>query len=428
MANVSRCLAPTKRSLLAALVVALLSSSQADTEVAGGNCKNGYYLHRDNNASHIGCYKFFETAMNWTAAKSYCQEEGGQLAAVRNQNEQTHLEFLRKRAGFPDSLFWVSGNSLISQTFVWGEPYGESVDFTERWAGRSSIVKTIPRGASFSDSMMTDMVILNGYRAAYAWKVVSGAEEEAFICRKEACAGNKDIDIERGICWELPERNVVAASDAWIAGVVVGVFFFVLIAIAGYGKYNETEWYLTLMKGCRNDQIHIRSSFMGGDTFGLGNARASKHSLNEPRATAISMLPTLKAAGDERPSSGPSKRLSNQAGVPFPAPLPAVDATQQHTKRQSHSRSREERPKSTPKHRNFIEQMSAPPPSIESIAPAATLDKRSRPSFQAPKVSLASATGMGNDFGGITGARNSLKKGSSLEPLKTNKNNGDDSD
>lgn len=356
--------------------------------------------------------QYFQNELNWTDAQSFCQEDGGELAPVRSQSEQDFLLFLRTRADVPEGLFWVSGNSFGSPTFVWGDPYGESVDFTEIWG--KSIVKTIPRGAAFSNSMMPDMAILNGHRAAYSWNIVSGAGKQDFICRKESCAGDKDIDIERGICWTVEHVEEVAASVAWIAGAIAGGIILIVILVFVCGWYKQAGWYNTLVKGYRNDQIHVRQSLMGSKSgFGLHNPRASA-AFNEPRASAIAQLPTLISAGggEQRPaSSGPAKRLSNQVGGTVPVPLPNMAAgSMVPTVRpaapadregySASSRKREARPKSTPKSIAFMEAHTQPPPPIEVIAGTANNGQGAggrdrRPSFQLPSQSMGESSGLG---------------------------------
>lgn len=392
------------RSFLVAIAVGLFASSQADISKTGGNCKSGYTLYENATASHFGCYKYVNVALNWTEAGAYCKGEAGALAAVRNQQEQTLLEVLRTSAGFPDNLFWVSGNSLNTNTFVWGDPYSEIVDFTGRWTGRGSIVRTIPRGNVGATSTFPAMVLLNGYRAAYAWDIVSGTDKHHFVCRKEACAGEQDIDIVRGICWDVEKPAEVDKGKGWIVGVVVGLAFALLIGGCVYGWYTDAEWVRTIVKGCRADKVHFRTSFHH-------NPRASQ--VNEPRATAISQLPTLKSADNSSYESEPTtKRLSNQVGGTVPVAvtgmlgglIPTVEPGAPPAK-QAWKQDRNARPKSTPKSATRFLEHAAPPQAIESLAIHHT------PSFHAPSMSMASSTGMGANSYGHAGARTSLKKG-----------------
>jgi hypothetical protein len=208
--------------------------------------------------------QFFAIEKNWTGAAAYCAEEGGALAPARNEKEQTHLYSLNSQ-----QLFWIAGNSLAtSGRWLWGEPYTRPVTFTGLWTNRSSIVHTLPRG--FGESRLSNMVLLNGYRGAYAWKIQDGADQHAFICRTAACeSGTVPNMVEGKDTCEVPPPGPAPPSKVWIVGPILGSIFVILVVTLLLGKKYDADWYKKLVK------CFTRKHKVTSDTFGLQGGRLS---------------------------------------------------------------------------------------------------------------------------------------------------------
>jgi hypothetical protein len=268
----------------------------------------------------------FSEKKTWSDAAEYCKTQNGTLAASRNEGEQDFLETLNNK-----ELFWVSGNSFADVgVFTWGDPYFEKVTFAGIWGGRSSIVYTVPHDPTGLESSkrMLQMAILNGHRAAYAWKIVDPevVGTHSFICRKVACAAGKDWS--DGIC---ATRVAAAAtesetSNGWIAGVIVGLIILIGGGVMFYGWFEQKAWWNDVITACQKD---ARSAVHPAD--GL---------LQNPRASTIGALPQLlgdgvdlgsleanepsaAATAEPRQNRQASNRLSAMGGTSqMPVPLP----------------------------------------------------------------------------------------------------------
>ena len=78
-------------------------------------------------------YYIFKEHKNWQSAESYCENIGGHLATVANQEEQTLIEHMVKQVNMPcwlggyksgQNFFWITGEEFNYHNFRSGEKTG----------------------------------------------------------------------------------------------------------------------------------------------------------------------------------------------------------------------------------------------------------------------------------------------------------------
>jgi len=274
-------------------------AGQADFAPYNADCKDGYELFKEAKTGYVGCYKYWHTTKNWDEAKIHCEGRNGNLAAARSQAEQSFLMELVTKHSW-GANFYTSGNSKSStKQWIWGDPYNAAVVFNNPAAQAAKtwdngmIVDTIPRGKTSAASHFADSVVLNGFRAAYAWKIVSGADAHSFVCRKDACSPGYDVTDQLCV---VHSASASSSEDlAWVAAPVV-----IVLLIAGLGAAAfifKPHWL-----PCFGD--------------GRGNRVASHNDnaiLNDQvRSQAILNLPAIRP---KEPLELPAIRMQNGGGV-----------------------------------------------------------------------------------------------------------------
>ena len=77
------------------------------------------------------CYKLYDTKKNWDSAKESCEDGGGELAIIPNEDTQTFIESLPSEVGGWIGLhqesqsrewFWTDGSPLEYKNWAVGQP------------------------------------------------------------------------------------------------------------------------------------------------------------------------------------------------------------------------------------------------------------------------------------------------------------------
>lgn len=127
------------------------------------------------------CYKFVLGAdeRNWQDARSYCQNQGGNLVSILNYREQAFLT--TQMLKIKESL-WIGMNDVNwEMRFVWTD--GKGIGFTN-WAKGHPV--SVPRGRNTYNDEMFDCVIMEGVipRLTGSWKVEDCFAKKGFVCKR----------------------------------------------------------------------------------------------------------------------------------------------------------------------------------------------------------------------------------------------------
>jgi len=314
--------AAQRAALLAAAAASWLQTCTGqDFAPSDADCKGGYTLFTDTKTGYTGCYKYWNDAKSWEQAGAYCEGENGALAPSRNQAEQDFLMQLVTKHSW-GATFYVAANSRsATKQWIWGYPYNRPVVFNNppnqksRTWDSGMIVDTIPRGATSSASHFADSVVLNGFRAAYAWKIVSGAAAHAFVCRKDACSPGYDVKDQLCVVHAAPSSS--AEDLAWVAAPVIVVLLFAGLGAAAF--ILRPDWLPCFGDG-RGNRVGSHN-----DNAMLNDQVRSNAILNLPaiRPNAPLELPAIRPQGPPG-STGVPRQMGMPGGLGPAGGMPGV--------------------------------------------------------------------------------------------------------
>jgi len=117
--------APTTTTTVTTTTTATTTTTTAaPTTTTEETCPDGWVDGRKI-GEHGGCYLFANDGpgVNWNEAKEFCNDNGGYLADIMDQETQ---DFIAKTSGnFPEATWWIGGNDFNKAgEFMWlsGEP------------------------------------------------------------------------------------------------------------------------------------------------------------------------------------------------------------------------------------------------------------------------------------------------------------------
>ncbi|MCL2351996.1 MAG: leucine-rich repeat protein, partial [Firmicutes bacterium] len=117
----------------------------------------------DDKSVFNGCsYKVFDQAMNWSAAKAYCESLGGHLATITSSEERVFAESIAKNGSL--ARYWLGGTDEGTEgDWLWitGEPwayeYWASGQPDNAWGGQNYLLMDGPgRGWAWDDSRVDE--------------------------------------------------------------------------------------------------------------------------------------------------------------------------------------------------------------------------------------------------------------------------------
>ena len=145
------------------------------------------------------CYLWSDDKKNWTAAESFCREEGGHLATVNtNATKEFVLEGLAsKNLGSSNVRTWIGGNDIEEEgVWKWTDCTNWDADF---WApgepdnlGNQNCLTQIQRWDNLPYPMLDDY---------------GCSGEIEFLCSKEICSSKGKISCSIWICLSSPRTG-----------------------------------------------------------------------------------------------------------------------------------------------------------------------------------------------------------------------------
>ncbi|XP_070783907.1 macrophage mannose receptor 1 [Enoplosus armatus] len=225
-----------------------INTTIAPTTVPKGGCAPDWLPFQGK------CYKFVvgNDNQNWQEARTYCINQGGNLASIVNEREQAFLTTQMLR--YNDDL-WIGMNDVNWEMhFVWTD--GKGISYTN-WAKGHPI--SVPGGRySFMDEMF-DCVIMVGSTSKMKgfWKVEDCHTKRGFICKRNIDSqivvppttvlpkafyklGNDSYKlVAQKMRWDEARRQC-QADDADLASILSPVAqAYITLQIS---KYNEPLW------------------------------------------------------------------------------------------------------------------------------------------------------------------------------------------
>ncbi|KAM9712648.1 macrophage mannose receptor 1 isoform 1-T1 [Menidia menidia] len=157
-----------------------VNTTVAPTAAVKGGCAPGWL------GFHGKCYKFIseEGKLDWKEARTRCHNEGGNLASVTSEKEQS---FLTMQMLYYSEDFWIGMNDVNWEMhFVWTD--GRGVSYTNWAKGQPTSGRE-----SYLTNEEFDCVVMEGSTTAQKgqWKVEDCSSKSGFICKK-----NVDSQIE----------------------------------------------------------------------------------------------------------------------------------------------------------------------------------------------------------------------------------------
>ena len=158
---------------MAFLMILLLASLAASASAA---CDPGSGWYGDDTVGV--CYllspliNFEAPTADWYSAADYCSDQGGSLATIRTEAQQTFLRVNLGTATSGESI-WTAGNDISSDgVWEWGEGTGDSVVYQQWEDGQ-------PDGGTSQNCMAVDVGELT-----YRWADASCDNLYEVLCEK----------------------------------------------------------------------------------------------------------------------------------------------------------------------------------------------------------------------------------------------------
>ncbi|XP_068603912.1 macrophage mannose receptor 1 [Brachionichthys hirsutus] len=178
-----------------------VNTTMAPTTIPVGGCAPEWVLFERK------CYKFVLGGdnKNWQDARTYCTSQGGNLASITNEREQSFLT--TKMVAHKHDL-WIGMNDVNWEMhFVWTD--GKGVSYTN-WAKGHPL--SLPRGRYPFEEEMFDCVVMVGSVAKKTgfWKVEDCHSKNGFICKR-----NTDSQIAVPVTTALPKGFYKSGNDSY---------------------------------------------------------------------------------------------------------------------------------------------------------------------------------------------------------------------